>query len=366
MKNSMFVPIKNRRSAVRFCAALGLLLCGCSSKTGDEVLDCFKTGSQTLSPVMTIDLEQYGIMLPTHVIKYHESFIIEKGSGKNVVDIITPSTGEVKHLFAKGRGPGEIITPSSLQLIGDKLYLYDITSQKYYSMDLKDVMAGKSVNPVVEYVFSGMAESGIIRPFMFYKTKAGLLSTGIYSANSWCVSINDDLNIMSSVPCLDYDSISALSPEARGVAHISSHFSLHPNGDKAVIAMQCAGAFSICDYSGGVLTETYRYQSKRQPKVGEPGMPGSPMIVYASDDISTFRGACSDNRHFYLLYSGKSIMAEGSPSDVARNLLVYDWKGKPVKRYDMTCEVSSIYLEDGMVYCATSYPEPRLIVYTLL
>ena len=179
MKNSMFVPIKKRRSAVRFCVALGLLLCGCSSKTGDEVLDCFKTGSQTLSPVMTIDLEQYGIMLPTHVIKYHDSFIIGKGSGKNVVDIITPSTGEVKHLFAKGRGPGEIITPSSLQLIGDKLYLYDITSQKYYSLDLKDVMAGRSVNPVVEYVFSGMAESGIIRPFIFYKTKAGLRSARI-------------------------------------------------------------------------------------------------------------------------------------------------------------------------------------------
>lgn len=53
------------------------------------------------------------------------------------------------------------------------------------------------------------------------------------------------------------------------------------------------------------------------------------------------------------------------PSSECSHLLVYDWDGNPVRRYELEKTINSICLKDGKIYGASKYPKARVYVYNL-
>lgn len=350
-------------------AVILFLLSACkTTSTGDVVLDDFKGDVKTLSPVQTIPLESYDILMPSDVIKYGDNYVVFKGQGGNFVNIITPSTGRAIHCFKKGRGPGEIVTASSFQVEGDSLYIYDISMQRYYSLDLREAIAGNNPTPKVRHQFKASRENGQpLRPFVLYKTGTDFLSTGIFPEDAWYCLADKDYNYLDGVDYLDYDVIRTFARnDVKHTFHISSLFSGNPDGERYVCAFVSAAAFSLFKREGSSISEYYRYVADRDPGAWSPGAEmGNLAIAWKTESIASYYGVCSDKENIYMLYSGKQRGDTRSASYLCSHLLVYGWDGRPKKRYELEKEVSSIHFEKGKLYCVTSYPEPEILVYSL-
>lgn len=85
-----------------------------------------------------------------------------------------------------------------------------------------------------------------------------------------------------------------------------------------------------------------------------------------------FIAADVTNKYIYSLYSGKVIndssIAELTKSFLSKYIYVFDWEGKPIKRYELDQEVRSIAVDEkNNILYAASYQggEPNLIKYKL-
>ena len=87
--------------------------------------------------------------------------------------------------------------------------------------------------------------------------------------------------------------------------------------------------------------------------------------VFKKEGTSTFNAICSDASFVYLLYSGNPLFGGAVPGYECRHLLVYNWSGKPERHYVLSNHASSIYVEDGIAYCGTSFPEAGIFMYQL-
>ena len=364
------------RSIYRFTHAgltvislLALHGCSGSTTTGDLVLDEFTGKDEVLMPVQSIELESYGILMPASLAKYGEYYIIEKGQGNNIIDILSMSTGEIINCFRKGRGPGEIMTGSSFQIIDNTMYLYDISTQRYLSVDIDETIANRMTAPSVVYRFNTSREDGKpLRPFVLHQIDNNrFISTGIFPEESWFCLTDSSYNYLSGVDYLEYDVVSQMErDDVKHTFHVSSVFGVHPDGNKAVCAFCSVAAFSVFQIDKTSLEEKYRYVVNRDPGAWSPGSSmGNAAIAWKPESIRGYQDVCVDNKYIYLLYSGKRVGDKESPSYVCKHLLVYDWMGRPIKRYLLETEVSSIWLEEDKLFCVTSYPEAKIVIYQL-
>ena len=347
------------------------VLQGCSdyTTTGDLVLDEFIEVPEVLVPIQSIKLESYGILMPASLIKYGEFFLIEKGQGNNIIDILSLSTGEIINCFRKGRGPGEVTTGSSFQIINNTIYLYDISTQRYLSLDIDETIANRTALPNVVFRFNTSREDGKpLRPFVLHQIDNDrFISTGIFPEESWFCLTDSSYNYLSGVDYLEYDVVSQMGrDDVKHSFHVSSVFGVHPDGNKAICAFCPVAAFSIFQINKTTLEEKYRYVVNRDPGAWSPGSSmGNATISWKPESIRGYLDVCADNKYIYLLYSGKKVGDRESPSYVCKHLLVYDWTGRPIKRYLLETEVSSIWLEENKLYCITSFPFSEIVIYQL-
>lgn len=57
--------------------------------------------------------------------------------------LLNPGTGESIGCFKTGRGPGEVINIGSVQILGDSLYVYDVSRAETSVLDLIWIRIGK-------------------------------------------------------------------------------------------------------------------------------------------------------------------------------------------------------------------------------
>ena len=87
------------------------------------------------------------------------------------------------------------------------------------------------------------------------------------------------------------------------------------------------------------------------------------LVIALSAAIHKMSGTTATG--LFLLYSGKAIADRSDPTYECRNLLVYDWNGNPVKRYELKNSISSIFISGDTVYGVTSVPNGAIYAYSL-
>lgn len=360
--------IQSQAVHMRSYAIVAVLIIGLSAcdwtHTGDPVLDCFPGVGACLSPESEIDLEEIGVFMPSSVLRYRNSLIIEKGQSDNVVDIYNFSTGEIIHCFRKGRGPGEVVMPSSLQAIADSLFLYDISRQRYYRLDLQHTISSGEEFTAEVNDFSRLDTTSFVRPFVMVRHNGGVFATGFFPYKCWFVGIDSDNKIVGGPGYLEYSAISEFPQESQATFHISSKFAISPDERRLICAHCYSAAFSICELKEYSANETFRYVSKREPLVFAPNSRSDPGISFAKNHSDGYIDVCADDEYIYLLYSGKPVSGD-TPSYVSTHLLLYDWNGNPLKRIELDKGVQSISLDSGKLYCTTSFPDSRILIYDI-
>ena len=344
-----------------------LLVTACAQRSDkDRVLNAFSE-TMRLAPTDSIALEAFEILAPEDVAVHHDGwFIVRKSMGTNTIDLINPESGERIECFRKGRGPGEILLIGPIQYSDGRLYVYDLSREIYYTLDVDaTIHAGRQV--LRQEFKLGSDDDGhgsFNQPYFLFRGRNAIMATGIFPEGLWYGILDDSLTkIKSGVPLVEYRTTRNMSEATRSAFQLSSYISFSPDGRRGVCAMLDCGTFSLFETDGNTVTEYFRkiyYEPKLIEPSGEIISPG-----YDKSNLDAFHGAETASDRFYLLFSGKPVGDRESPSSECSHLLVYDWNGNPVRRYELEKSVSSIYLHDGRIYGTSMYPESRIYVYEL-
>lgn len=126
------------------------------------------------------------------------------------------------------------------------------------------------------------------------------------------------------------------------------------------------GVISINNKSVNIHENLYWVTNNREIKSGN-----KINIEHMDDEINGFIDASADSQYIYALYSGKNMdvssIDELTKTYLTKYIYVFDWKGNPVKRYELDQEVRSIAkdINNEVLYAASYEGEPHLIKYNL-
>ena len=337
----------------------------CSPRSDREkVLDDFSE-TVRIAPTDSLDLEQFDIFVPDKVIPYGDWYIVGLFSGNNIVDIINPSTQETIHCFRRGRGPGEILNTGPIQESDGCLFVFDISKQTYYALDVYETV--KSRRQILKNILNLHDEDDEKYKneplFHTFRHKDLIIATGLFNDGTWIRLVNDNGSVLDGIPLVYFKSTDELSIPQRAAFQLSSFISVRPDDKRGICAMLDCGTFSIFDIDSTCLKERIRkiyYEPKLYPPPGE--------MISPAHDRSNVRGffdVASSDDSIYLLYSGRTREKQAELDSECSHLLVYDWDGNPVRRYELEKTINSIYLHKGRIYGTSMHPESRIYVYNL-
>ena len=354
-----------RYSYIIAICSIVLNVCGCRHSGASSVLSTFNDSHELFS-ACSIDLERFGIAMPTDMLCYEDWFIIEKRGGDNTVDLINPETGTSIRCLMTGRGPGEVLIIGSMQLRNDMLHVFDSSRQNYIVLDLEATIdEGKQVIAETTALDTKDENTGDIeQPFALYKCKTAYLAAGLYGDGSWFRLLDSSWHSVSTIPMADFNGLDNLSVLEKASLHVTSSFSVRPDGRRGICAMDSGATFSIFSLNHDDIQEINR-TIHFTPSLTPSGVSGLLSPRHNPDDVRGFCDVDSDQQYVYLLFSGKEFSDFDDPSFLCNHLLVYDWDGNPVRRYELEKSVSSIHLHDGRIYGTSMYPESRIYVYDL-
>jgi len=89
-------------------------------------------------------------------------------------------------------------------------------------------------------------------------------------------------------------------------------------------------------------------------------------VPVIEDSHLCFTYGCSSDQYVYLLYSG--VDRKKATSFIKGNiLLVFDWKGKPIMKYNLDIDINAIAVDnnDKVLYAVTDKPEGTLVSFKL-
>ena len=182
---------------------LALLLVAACSRHSDreKVLDDFSE-TVRIAPTDSLDLEQFDIFVPDKVIPYGDWYIVGLFSGNNIVDIINPSTQETIHCFRRGRGPGEILNTGPIQESDGRLFVFDISKQTYYALDVYEtVKSRKQILKNILNLHDEDDEKYKNEPlFHTFRLKDLIIATGLFNDGTWIRLVNDNGSVLDGIP----------------------------------------------------------------------------------------------------------------------------------------------------------------------
>lgn len=69
-----------------------------------------------------IDLEEFDVLKPSSIIRKNDAYMIKDLKSEEVFHFIDFDSREIIRGIRRGSGPGEILSPTSLQLKGDDFF----------------------------------------------------------------------------------------------------------------------------------------------------------------------------------------------------------------------------------------------------
>jgi len=337
----------------------------CKQEASDNVLACFADAPSVLaSPENVIELDQYGIQIPTKLIHYKGSFIIRKGLSENGVDILTPEK-KVIHCVKKGRGPGELVDIGSFQMQGDSLFVFGPSQKKMLILDIPGSIASQRQIVLDEYQIGSPdkeVSDQMIMPICLQCFKGRHYGSGMFGDGSLYAELSKDGAFVSGIPAptLEDHRIGSMD---RAALNMDAQLSLSPDGTRIAVAYVQIAALSF-GYTYPELREQWS-NLFYQPKLLYPDQPGL-MVSYEKENLTTFQDLQAFNDSVYVLYSGKNRVGDQeNNANHCSHLLMYDWNGTPLRYYELEEPIVGFWVENRMLYGVSFSPEAKLYQFNL-
>lgn len=320
-------------------AAVCTSLC-CEGGRRDGYLKSLRLVPEVLSPIDSIDLEVAGIFSPTSLIKRGDWFLMRDTKSEYNITAFNPTSGNVLHFLPYGRGIGEISMKGRLSEPSGLVSVHDFGTNTVVSLKVRESIEQKE--QVLDTISQFVGNMTYVNPLF---CKSGFIASSFKDARVWYYLIDTEGKELSSVPAISDGLLR--KEEDPAMSMVNSILTVSPDGDKVCSAAMGLTALSFSSIDGGLLKENHRVEIPGQED---------------SKTITNFTGLCSDNEYVYVLYSGKPFNTSRNESEW---LVVYNWRGKPIKCYNLTHSVFSVAVEGNNVYCTTDSPSSSILVYQL-
>ena len=256
-------------------------------------------------------------------------------------DIFHKLTGNhILDFGLRGRGPGETLDVSSVNLMNDTLYVYDANLKKLVLYDIRGILAGKNSrseistknaapNMILQAVPTGNGE-------MILCGNDNRMRFGL-----WNMSLNEIKTTINDYPPYTEDKETDCS-----ISCYSASIGFCPSENKLVSATYIGATMEIYNisyygfdktFSGYYYRPVYEYARGAIPRWVIPGQ----------DTIIGFQDLCLTNSAIYGLIWG----IESPSEDNLQKLIKFDYNGTPLCRYELPDILESMTVdEDGNIY----------------
>ena len=241
-----------------------------------------------------------------------------------------------KGYIEKGRGPNELLGAIKCGTIGDEIWIYDITLRKVLILN-NNFQAQKELP--VEHSFYMISLTDTTTYF----------GTGDYINPTYKLK---EVDLVTGKESNSFGKYSSSEEEIKGYksAHINIIFK-NPEGNKIVLAERYMDAIEVFNVNSSNERSLKTYGPEKLEVSFNPMKVGETYVaeISGTSKYSFINGATTE-KYIYLLYSGSLISEEGG--FYGKSIFVYDWSGKPVKKFVFDKELLCISVSerDNILY----------------
>lgn len=333
-----------------------LFSCSQESTPDDPLKDFSQRNTIKITPSCLLELEDYEVFKPGIIIKNATGYVVKNQTEDRLFSSINFSTRSVVHGVKRGEGPDELVSPSSFYRKDDDFFIYDLAKKIIYK-----VILGDSLITISEFKRFNMDE----RPFIINCLANGFVASGLFQ-NAWMAYFDNDGIISSTLDFPFFEETKNFPVISMSSLYLSTLATVRPGEQKIVCVSQTHGVLSFCNIVGNQLKE-YKQIKYYPPKVSSLQKAGSPTIAFSRDNKIGFCGVASDENNVLVLYSGRTFNSHGVLSHHCEHVLIYNWKGEPVKRLILEKPLYSMnYDEKTKTLYGIGYdPETVILEYDL-
>ncbi len=327
----------------------------CNKTINHPILHFEKSPIHKLTHTRVIDLEEFDILKPAHVIRKNDSYMIWDLNNEKMLHLVDFNTKKLINGIKKGSGPGEVVAIIDLQFKDDSFFIFDPDRQKVNQVDissdttftLKEVMDINSDKRIFSANYQG----------------SHLIANGLFD-DAWLVTLKENGEITSKVDFPGFEETSNTTGMELSLLYLSTRIANKPDNKKVVAATQSFAVLSFLNYIDGLILEEYKQIKYYGPDFTLPERGG---IAWSKDGQVGFCGLDCDDEFVYALYSGRTFEEYGMLSHNCEHLLVYDWDGNPVKHYTLDIPLFSMKYdsEKNTIYGIGYNPEGIFVEYQL-
>lgn len=354
--NYMKIIYPNLKSIIYIWIFFAILpILSCSKPLNNPIQHFSSDQREMLTHSRIIDLEEFNILKPGAVIRKDDSYMFWDINNEKTFHFVNFDSKRVIKGVKKGSGPGEIIYPSSYQLIQDKFYVFDPDNKKISQIDVSS-----DTTLILKEIEKVNFDKKL---FLINYQKSNMIATGLFE-DAWLATLTTNGKIISKINFPDFEETSDTPKMALSFLYLITHTSNKPDNKKVVAVTQDLGVISFFDYINGEILKEYKQIKYFAPNfiLRENGG-----ISYSKDGLIGFCGVDCDDKYVYILYSGRTYAEHELKSHYCENLFIYDWDGNPIKHYILDIPLISMKYDKAKnsIYGIGYHPEGAFVEYQL-
>jgi hypothetical protein len=281
--------------------------------------------------------------------------ICNTNSKDNQLILVNIQSGKVlKELIHRGRGVGELTSMAFCPTADrDKLWIFDPNLKTIFNVDWKRAVSD------VKYLIEPIAvlpEIGV-----YFGIDTTFIASMVYSNNNRFQILNSQGKLIKS--CLSYPKPEHYRdiPDHVYATGLQGFYTVKPDNRKFAFAATTAGGIQFFNYNPDSISMTANLNFYDPIFSVDQGV----CVISRESKIAFIDISCNEN-YVYMLYSGMPMM-KYAETQTCKHLLVFDWNGNPIKRYELEEELAAFKVNSSgdKMYGIAYMPETTIVQYDL-
>lgn len=329
----------------------------CTKKNGQtDPLDFFPTEIHIKGSILKTDKE---ILHGAELRLIDDSILVIKNVQSEMYLTFVNLNGNkvMKELIKKGRGPGELFALDFCRHISrDTLWVYDILLHSVYRINVIEALKNSQYQIEKKAYFSDYPPLIPIWTGNMFVGSGGDVDGrfGLYNQNG--DYLKKSLMYLKPEKYKDF-------PERVFATGFQGCYAISSENKKIAFATFQSGSIHIFNYFNNSV------ETVKELNFFDPEMKRDNWVCAFSykKTRSGFSSIDTDHKYIYLLYSGRLMSEYPYEFNHCEYLLVFDWNGKPIKKYKLDNALISMCLNGkaDKLYGIAYLPETTIIQYDL-
>jgi hypothetical protein len=309
-----------------------------------------------------VDLNSTMLNEPSGMIIIDPFLIIDDPDNNNLLTLIDLRNQKVvKRFLKKGKGPKECIVIDLYKYKKREFYVYGKSLHKLLIFNIDSILNNNTYTPkAFELKDNGNYISVLPINDSYY------IGTGTFKKGRYGILKEGNIRTKYSFP----KDGTKYSIRAKSAAY-GSELDMKPDMKKFVSSVNVGEVIEIFSIKHNTINKIkklhYSYPKYHIINGGE-GL-GYGAQYYEKDNKFGFTDVYTTNNSIYTKYSGKKLIRKKDfyTLSTGKHILVYDWKGKPKRHYELDYHVEYICVNknETAMYAITYKPEPKIIKFKL-